>query len=174
MVGLGNPGNQYENTRHNVGFLGIDMLAQAVANEEWLEDKKNDTKYIKLETLLLIKPQTFMNVSGKAVSNIVNLYKIKPANIWVLHDDLDLLLGYYKIQKARGPQLHYGVKSIEEKLGIKDFWRVRIGVDNREKENRTSGEEYVLQKFNDEERVMLTKVLKEVVNKLSMVLLKSS
>lgn len=94
---------------------------------------------------------------------LATFYKIPTTNIYVIHDDLDLRLGEYKIQKGVGPKLHYGIQSIEEKLGNSDFWRIRIGVDNREPKNRTQGETYVLQEFTEEEKEILNKTLDKVV-----------
>ena len=104
------------------------------------------------QSLVLVKPQTFMNSSGQAVSAIATYYKLPAADLFVVHDDLDLRLGEYKIQKAIGPKVHGGINSIEQKLGNNNFWRVRIGVDNRSVDNRIAGEEYVLQSFSESER----------------------
>ncbi len=101
--------------------------------------------------ILIAKPQTFMNRSGEAVSKIVNFYHIPLENVYIAHDDLDIPLGSFKVQKGTGPKLHNGLASIEEKLGTVDFWRIRIGVDNREGNRSLSGEAYVLQDFTDEE-----------------------
>ena len=110
--------------------------------------------------LILAKPMTFMNDSGLAVQKLAAFYKLPATDIYVIHDDLDIGLGAYKIQKGIGPKVHNGVNSIEEKLGTKEFYRVRVGVDNREGENRIPGEDYVLQNFRKEEK----KVLKEKID----------
>lgn len=136
LVGLGNPGPKYQNTRHNVGFLFLDFLV------------KNNLLNKQVKTL---KPDTYMNHSGMAVAKELNFYKLKPADLIVVHDDLDLRLGEYKVQFGKGPKLHNGVESVEKVLGTKDFWRVRIGVDNRIPDNRVSGKSYVLQNFTPEE-----------------------
>lgn len=165
IVGLGNPGEKYGRTRHNVGFMLVDRILSTLGREvKWEEnDKFKALTYKSLEKdLLIAKPQTFMNESGLSVSALSLFYKILPSEIYVIHDDLDLRLGEYKTQKGIGPKLHYGIASIEEKLGTKDFWRVRIGVDNRDPQNRTPGEEYVLQTFTDEE----LKVLDSEMNSL--------
>ncbi len=88
------------------------------------------------------------------------------ADLWVVHDDLDLRLGEFKVQFGVGPKLHYGIQSIEEKLGTKDFWRVRIGVDNRQSDNRINGETYVLQDFEKTETEVRDRVIEEVVKDL--------
>jgi len=140
VVGLGNPGVKYALTRHNVGFLFIDYLV-----ENHLIDKQIKT----------LKPDTFMNRSGLAVVKELQFYKLKPADLIVIHDDLDLRLGEYKIQLGKGPKLHNGVESVEQSLGSKEFWRIRIGVDNRDPEKRVSGEHYVLQPFTLAELTLL-------------------
>jgi PTH1 family peptidyl-tRNA hydrolase len=158
IIGLGNPGTEYENTRHNVGFLFLDYFAQKNSfklnkkfSSEMLEIAQNNEKFI------LEKPQTFMNRSGEAVSKIKNFYKITNENIYVVHDDLDLRLGEFKIQKGIGPKLHNGILSIEEFLKGKDFYRIRIGVDNRT-DVKIPGQEYVLGKFTKEENQRLLQV----------------
>ncbi len=151
VVGLGNIGEKYKNTRHNVGFMVIDEL------EKYKEE---------LGKVMLVKPTTFMNESGRAVSKVKNFYKIDLDDLYVVHDDLDLELGEYKIQKGVGPKVHNGVASVEEWLGSKEFWRVRVGVDNRKGSRVVSGEDYVLGKFNKVEIEVLDKVLKEVTKEL--------
>jgi len=140
LVGLGNPGAKYLNTRHNLGFMFLDYLQQ---------QQKLD-KQIKT-----LKPETYMNRSGIAVAKELRFYKLQPTDLIVVHDDLDLRLGEYKIQFGKGPKLHNGVESVEKILGTKEFWRVRIGVDNRNAENRIPGESYVLQSFTPEELTLL-------------------
>ena len=149
IVGLGNPGEEYRNHRHNVGFMFIDELHKSLPLE--------DTEF------KLLKPQTFMNKSGEAVAREANYYKIPPEQVIVVHDDLDIPLGLWKKQTGVGPKLHYGIQSIEEQLGTKDFVRIRIGVDNRNPENRTPGEAYVLQNFTDEERAKLQEVFRTII-----------
>lgn len=170
IVGLGNVGEKYRNTRHNVGFMFVDYLAKQ--HRATLENQnKFFSDIAKSKELLLFKPQTMMNASGKAVSAIVNFYSVGHESLYVAHDDLDLPLGEYKIQFEIGPKVHNGVNSIEEFLGSSQFWRVRIGIDNRDPENRTPGEAYVLQKFTDEEMRIIDDVIKsasaELLNKIN-------
>jgi len=143
IAGLGNPGKEYEKTRHNIGFRVIDELAK---------NKLNDA--------VLLKPQTFMNNSGEAVSESVNFYKIKPTDLWVVHDDIDLPLGEFKISQNRGSAGHKGVESIIKKLGTKDFSRVRIGICPQKGKPKTV-EKFVLQNFTKTEE----KTIKEVVER---------
>lgn len=157
IVGLGNPGEKYKKTRHNVGFMVVDRLS---GDEEWASDKK----------VLLVKPGKFMNKSGDKVARVKNFYKIDVDDIYVIHDDLDLKLGEYKIQKGIGPKVHNGISSVEERLGDKDFWRVRVGVDNRKGDRRMSGEDYVLGRFRKKEMEILVEVLERVVKEMKEVL----
>lgn len=146
LVGLGNPGPKYHNNRHNVGFMLIDFL------EKNLESKQ----------FILKKSDRFMNVSGKFVLETVNYFKLVARDLYVVHDDLDIPLGEYKIQFGKGPKLHGGINSIEEELKTPDFWRVRMGVDSRDSKNRISGEEYVLQNFGEDEIDKLQSVFEKV------------
>ena len=150
IVGLGNPGEEYVNTRHNAGHLFVEEF-QKVASSKNFVVRKTDT---------------FMNESGKYVRNLVDKYKLDLSELYIVHDDLDILLGSYKIQLGRGPKDHNGVASVDRDLGSKDYWHVRIGVDKRDPGNRVLGEEYVLQNFTDEERQTLNKVIKEICKKL--------
>ena len=151
LIGLGNPGEKYKGNRHNVGHMVVEVLLEKGA-------KKN---------LIAKKSDVFMNNSGELVKKILDRYKLKAADLWVIHDDLDIPLGSYKIQKGKGPRLHNGINSIEEVLGSEDFWRVRVGVDNRNPEDRISGEEYVLQDFGAEEAKLLKPVIDQICKKLA-------
>jgi PTH1 family peptidyl-tRNA hydrolase len=151
IVGLGNSGEKYQNNRHNVGHLVVDALLKKTLPKGYIVKKTN----------------CFMNESGEFVKKLVDQYKINLSDLWVIHDDLDILLGSHKIQKGKGPKLHNGVNSIERGLGKEDFWRVRVGVDNREAEDRMSGEEYVLEDFTQEERPDLNRVIEEICRKLA-------
>lgn len=167
IVGLGNPGEKYENTRHNVGFFVVDRLSDGdnvseVNGDsiivEWGEDRQVYTRSVSLDakTAVLAKPQTFMNESGKAVKFLCQKHKLTPEEVLVIHDDLDIPLGSYKLQFGKGPRLHNGVTSVENYLGTKDFWRLRVGIENRGQKAvgqqvRSTGEDYVLSKFSKEE-----------------------
>lgn len=179
IVGLGNPGGKHEYTRHNVGWLVLDQLIREISNFKFLISKqtpnlklqfskKFNAEVLRIDNLILTKPQTFMNDSGVAVFALTSYFKVPTSKLHVIHDDLDIKLGEYKIQLGIGPKVHNGVNSIEEKLGAKDFWRIRIGVDNRSSADRTPGEQYALQNFTDEERQILDKVIQKVVNELSL------
>ena len=163
IVGLGNPGKQYKNNRHNVGFEVVERIA---GEGEWKESKSGQLLYFWInKDIELIKPQAFMNQSGKSVYAVRKKHQnLETEDIYVVHDDLDIKLGEYKIQKGKGPKDHNGLLSIYEKLGTKDFWHVRIGVENRDK--NISGEEYVLQRFKEEELETINKVIKQAIDDL--------
>lgn len=151
IIGLGNPGQDYLKTRHNAGHMVCDSLQK-----------------IKLPTGTIVKKtDTFMNESGEFVLNAVKKYKIELNNLYVIHDDLDIKLGEYKIQFARGPKDHNGLASIDASLGSSEYWHVRVGVDNRPLDGRPMGEEYVLQNFSDEEFSQLSNTIREVCKKLA-------
>jgi len=163
IVGLGNPGDKYNNNRHNVGYIIADKLKAQSS---------------KLKDIVVLKTNTYMNNSGEIVKKLVAHYKIKMPNLWVIHDDLDLQLGSYKIQKGKGPKLHNGVNSIERELGNGNFWRVRIGIENRMPNakwpmlngKKISGERYVLQDFTKEELEILERTIDNVVEELLTIL----
>lgn len=132
IVGLGNPGKEYEKTPHNVGFMMIDEIAKA-NNINFLLEKKHEaligTGYIKGEKCYLIKPLTYMNLSGKAVRSFIEYYKIPIEDVIVIYDDLDLPLGKLRIRKNGSSGGHKGMKSIIENLGTSEIARIRVGID---------------------------------------------
>jgi len=150
IVGLGNPEEKYLKNRHNVGYIFIDRFCS--------EKLPN--------SLIAKKSGEYMNSSGKSVKRLVDSYKISTDNLYIVHDDLDIPLGQFKIQEGRGPKVHNGVISVEKELGTRDFWRVRIGVDNRDPKNRTEGEKYVLEDFTASEQEILDQVLKKIAQTL--------
>ncbi len=147
FVGLGNPEIKYLKNRHNVGYMFVDVLSSNKLPKDFVIKKSG----------------VFMNSSGKAVKKFVEAYKISGDDLYIVHDDLDIPFGEFKIQFARGPKVHNGITSVEKELITRDFWRIRIGVDNRDPENRTSGEEYVLENFSSEEQKTLDQVLEKIV-----------
>lgn len=152
IVGLGNPGEKYKNNRHNVGYMVVDSL---------------QSKF-KFKDLVIKKTGVFMNESGGAVKRLIAQEPNSPITcLYIVHDDLDIPLGQFKIQKGKGPKMHNGLNSVEDALGTGDFLRVRIGVDNRDPENRMPGEEYVLQDFTDEEIEIVDRVISEVAQSLT-------
>ena len=162
IVGLGNPGKEYEKTRHNVGFAVLDKLLSVLEFDDWVDNKKFRAEVaegkINAEKILLLKPQTFMNNSGQAVASAAKFYKIKPANVWVIHDDLDIPLGKMKIQRDRSAAGHNGVQSIIDSLGTQNFVRFRIGIAPI-KTSKKSGANFVLSKFSLAETAILKKTI---------------
>lgn len=131
IVGLGNPGRQYENTRHNIGFMVIDKLEKELVQGNppvWQKDEKKNVLTVKLGDVLLVKPQTFMNNSGYAVRALMDFYKLVPDNVWVVHDDIDLPLGKIKVRAKGASAGHKGVESILRELKSDSFVRFRLGI----------------------------------------------
>jgi PTH1 family peptidyl-tRNA hydrolase len=171
MVGLGNPGNEYAKNRHNVGFMFVEFFTKKIdASASFNIHNKFNANIAELnhegEKYLVAEPQTYMNRSGETVSRLAAFYKIKPEDIIVAHDDLDILLGKSKIQMANGPKLHNGLASIEQLFGTANFWRIRIGVESRTGEYRPSGEEFVLQDFTREEKLLLQESFEKIYHQL--------
>jgi len=131
LVGLGNPGPQYEGTRHNAGFWWVDAAARALGVRLALDRATHGLVGRASHAgspVWLLQPQTFMNLSGKAVAPLARFFKIEPAQILVVHDELDLLPGQMKIKQGGGAAGHNGLKDILAQLGTPDFWRLRIGI----------------------------------------------
>lgn len=131
IVGLGNPGRQYERTRHNVGFLFLDDLANELGCT-WMNESKFQGVFaqgkISNTPIMLLKPATFMNLSGQAVGKLVRYYKLQPEEILVVHDELDFDAGTVKLKKDGGHAGHNGLRDIIAHLNSKDFYRLRIGI----------------------------------------------
>ena len=157
FVGLGNPGERYKLTRHNVGFMVLDKLFQKSTVEGW--DKKFDSFFNKIifkqKNMILLKPLTFMNASGYAVQKVKNFYGIDPNNIVIIHDDIDLELGKIKLKKGGGDGGHNGLKSVIKLIGS-EFNRIRIGIGRPEIINVSS---YVLNDFHEKEVSFLKKII---------------
>lgn len=157
IVGLGNPEKKYHNTRHNVGFMFVDYLAKKlnVFSTKKMTEKFNSVVFetvLNGERILLIKPQTYMNLSGDAVSQIMSFYKVKLDDLLVIHDDLDISIGSYKLQKGKGPKCHNGILDIEDSLGNSMFWRLRVGIDSSDRrEIQSPSKDFVLMRFHDNE-----------------------
>ncbi len=170
IVGLGNPEPKYFNNRHNAGFMVIDALntvfkqkykrKPTIASQKFLQSIVWDFSPF----AVLAKPMKFMNDSGVAVKKLVEVYGIKTSDLYIVHDDLDISLGEFKIQVGKGPKVHNGITSVEDELGEKDFGRIRIGIENRDPKNRTKGDEYVLSNFADEERRVLNWTIQKLAH----------
>jgi len=152
IAGLGNPGTKFEKTRHNLGFRVVDLLAErwGFARFESRFDGEKAKGATHGKHVLLLKPQTFMNLSGASVAAAANYHKIAPGDVWVIHDDLDLPLGHLRIRTEGSSGGHNGVQSVIERLGTPKFVRFRVGVGRPA--SPVPVEDYVLQPFGPDER----------------------
>lgn len=168
IVALGNPGKQYENTRHNAGFLMLDEIQKSLDFPAFeLTTKFNALvceKNLAGEKIILAKPQSFMNRSGEVTKKLLTFYKIPKENVTVLHDDLDLELGKFKISLDASAAGHNGVQNIIDQLGSQQFKRIRIGIEGSEKkkERIIPGDVFVLQDFLPEELEVIKKLGGEI------------
>jgi PTH1 family peptidyl-tRNA hydrolase len=160
IVGLGNPGPQYEATRHNAGFWWVDEFARR-SGASFRPENKFHGLFARIAAhgreVMLLKPQTFMNVSGRAVGAVAQFYKIEPAAILVVHDELDLPPGSAKLKLGGGHGGHNGLKDIIAQLGTKDFWRLRIGIGHPGE--RSEVVNYVLHPPRKEEQEMIDEAM---------------
>lgn len=165
IVGLGNPGEKYLRTRHNLGFMVIDEFSQQLGMGGFQHKFQSlfCKKEVEHEEIILLKPQTFMNLSGIAVQEVANMYKCQPRDVMVVCDDLDLPLGKLRIRRSGGCGGHRGLESVASSLGTADFPRLRIGI-GRPKFNDTS--RFVLSMFSAEEDVEIAKSLQEACKAL--------
>ncbi len=163
VVGLGNVGKDFDNTRHNIGFRAIDQFAHDHDIESWINKKDMSClvadKNIGDTKVYLVKPTTMMNLSGNAVQKISNFYKISNAKIIVVHDELDINFGSIKITMGGSSAGHNGIKSIISQLG-EDFGRIRIGVGPKSPDQIDSAD-FVLGRFNKEEEAQMKPLLNE-------------
>jgi len=157
IVGLGNPGKQYEKTRHNAGFMAVDFLAE----HSGLAFKKSDKHKCELaegqmldEKVVLIKPQTFMNLSGQSVQSVISFYKIGLSDIIVIYDDVDIPSGNLKIRPSGSPGTHNGMRSVTQLLGSEEFIRIRLGIAPLT-EFKGRLEDYVLGRLSGEEESLM-------------------
>lgn len=163
IVGLGNPGEKYEKTKHNIGFEVIDKI---LSNSHLKLENKPDFKsqMFKGDDFILLKPMTYMNLSGEAVKKVMDFYKISMSDLVVVCDELDIKIGQAKIKKSNSSGGHNGVKNIIEKLNSSDFWRLRIGIGRPSKESQIPISTYVLEPFNDKNRIIIDKVIEKAAN----------
>ena len=173
IVGLGNPGKQYERTRHNVGFVVVDHLI-ATYNLKPKTPAKLKAEVAKGEVqgkrTILAKPTTFMNDSGAAVQALLHFYKLTPRDLIVIHDDKDIPLGQIRVQSSRGAAGHNGVISIIEQLSSNDFTRIRVGVAPVERAIDDTAD-FVLGKFTKDEQKMLKDVINHVVEEVKKIII---
>ena len=157
IVGLGNPGKEYENTRHNIGFMTIDKYANKLGvsiTKEKYNGLYVDTN-INGEKIILLKPQSYINLSGEVIRKFIDFYKIDLEDILIIHDDLDLSVGTYRIKQHGSSGGHNGLKNIELHLGTQEYKRIKIGISNNK---LMDTKDYVLGKLSKEEKEELEKV----------------
>ena len=162
IVGLGNPGNEYAKTRHNVGFMAIDFFAPNDAT--WKKEKNALTTRVEIDgkNIILAKPQTYMNNSGDAVGPLMAFYKIPLENIIVIHDDMDLKLGTMREKVGGSSAGHNGIKSIDNAIG-NEYKRIRIGIGHpKDFDSPLNPVDWVLGKFNDEQLKQIESVIKSI------------
>lgn len=169
VVGLGNPGLKYERTRHNIGFMAVDEIVRR-HNLSRPREKFNGELYegdVGGERVLLLKPQTFMNNSGESVAPAARFYKIPPADVIVMHDELDLAPGKLRVKRGGGAAGHNGLRSIDAHLGA-DYWRLRLGIGHPGSKDKVLS--FVLQNFLADETVWLDKLLVGIAEALPLML----
>lgn len=179
IVGLGNPGEKYKETRHNFGFEVLDYFLKAKNESKGADfpvEFQNEPQYQSLfclfnlgdKKIFLAKPQTFMNLSGQAVRKIIDYYKIEKKNVLIVHDDIDLELGAIRCSANSGSAGHRGVNSIIEELKGKDFFRLRLGIKNEDfiAKTKMPTEKFVLEKFLPEEKNKYIKTLENAAEAL--------
>ena len=162
IVGLGNPGKEYEKTRHNIGFIALNYFPgnnfeQEKFNANYYKTKIND------EDVIFVKPLTFMNLSGDAVAKFANFYKIDPKDILIIHDDLDLPTGTLRLKYKSSSGGHNGIKSIIQSLGTDEIPRLKVGISN---DKQMLTKDYVLHKLSKEELNIIEEklpVIKEII-----------
>ncbi|MBI5443391.1 MAG: aminoacyl-tRNA hydrolase [Deltaproteobacteria bacterium] len=170
VVGLGNPGPRYAETRHNVGFRTADELARRSGRTGWRAVAGSSAVEAELGSaaVLIAKPQTFMNRSGRAVAELLGLQGLEPSEMIVIHDDLDLPFGRIRLRPGGGHGGHNGLRSIVETLGTGDFARVKIGIGRPER--REDVVEYVLSRFDSEQERVLGEVVERAASAVEAVL----
>lgn len=189
IIGLGNPGEKYTQTRHNVGFIVLDEIQKklrfpefefnkkfnALISEKNIVSKNIGQSFLSKifsannqEKIILVKPQTFMNKSGGSVRAIFDFYKLSPRDLVVINDDLDILVGKYKISADSSARGHNGVQSIINHIGTRDIKRIKIGVEKSEgrASRQTPGEQFVLDNFTSDELTKVTSLTDQIASKI--------
>ena len=165
IVGLGNPGEQYNFTRHNFGFLALDFYFK-VKGLEWEAHPKNSAIYLREGEVMFVKPQTYYNNSGQAVQGFKNFYKIAPEDVLVICDDFNIDFGTIRYREKGTAGGNNGLKSVIAELKTEDFPRLRLGTGNPELRGRMTDTDFVLGRFTGEEKEKLPEILREVMRKI--------
>lgn len=164
IIGLGNPGKEYKETHHNVGFMFVDKIAESY-NATFKLEKRHQAEVAVIEINgkkhYLLKPVTYMNLSGKAVKSFTDYYKINSSDILVISDDLDLPVSSFRIRKSGGAGGHNGIKSIINEIGTNEFPRLRIGIGRKENKEVI---DYVLSKFSKTDKKLIDETLEYAPN----------
>ena len=171
IAGLGNPGNKYQKTRHNIGFNVIDTLAQLLQAPAFQEKSKFNSLISQThkdnEKLILLKPLTFMNLSGQAIQAVQHFYTLSPSDIWIVCDDLDLPFGTFKLRPKGGPGTHNGLKSITQSIGSNAYPRFKIGIESRNDKQKIKGaKNFVLGRFTKEEEKELPSLIEKAAQSI--------
>jgi PTH1 family peptidyl-tRNA hydrolase len=166
IVGLGNPGPEYEQTRHNAGFWLVDNLANSLPATRLQRETRFQAQVAKSalagHEVWLLEPQTFMNRSGQSVGALARFYKIAPDEILVVHDELDLAPGVAKMKKGGSAGGHNGLKDITAALGTQDYWRLRLGIGHpRTQASQQAVADYVLHRPRKEEQVLIEEAIEK-------------
>jgi len=167
IIGLGNPGDKYQHTRHNIGFRLLNRLREKLQFEDWKDSDKHSAilseGIFQGEKILLVKPQTFMNLSGKSAASLITFYKLDPdQDLLVCFDDKDLLFGKLRERQESGSGGHNGIKSLMDSLGTKAFHRLKFGVGHEDQQLPTDA--FVLQKFSDDEENQIAELISESIS----------
>ncbi len=177
IVGLGNPGEKYEKTRHNIGFMALDSFLkdfESTKDTVWTDSKKFKSDIAEIawqrqtdgdkshdpEKVILAKPKTYMNDSGLAVKLLIDFYKVQPEDLWILHDDVDFPAGSMRIRLGGASAGHRGIMSIIEHLGTDQFYRFRLGIGRPGESEHSGVSHYVLDTFNHEDHSNVRELLK--------------
>lgn len=173
IIGLGNPGKEYDSTRHNVGFMLADDLREKWSFPEFESSKRLNAEISKGtrdgKGILLAKPQTFMNLSGESAKALLDFYKLTPDDLIVIHDDLDIPLGQFRVVTDSSAAGHNGVKDIIEKIGTQKFGRIRIGIrsDHMLSDGRKlDAKDFVMGKLSEEESDAISGALPSIIGKI--------
>ncbi|HSX40412.1 MAG TPA: aminoacyl-tRNA hydrolase [Candidatus Saccharimonadales bacterium] len=185
IVGLGNPGEKYEKTRHNLGFMVVEHFLhdfEPVGKTQWDDNKKFKSDIAEItwesksgsEKVILVKPKTYMNNSGMAVRLLTDFYKIAPEDVWIIQDEIDLPLGSMKIRLGGASAGHHGVESVMEHLGTDKFWRFRLGIGMQKGHGTIAdhtiknAEDFVLGTFGGHERSHIKELIKRAVKAIEL------
>lgn len=162
IVGLGNPGGKYESTFHNFGFLFVNYLAKKISGGKFKKYTRGGFVYLNAPSFTFVKPILFMNESGKAVKKSLDFLKLDPREMLIVHDENDIPFGKYKIDFGRGDAGHGGISSIISSLRTKNFWRLRIGIQIGEENNKKKAGDFVLSPLSKQREKELLEVFEKI------------